>query len=812
MRSRTANSHAACGCDASRRQVHPRQQSRQNARDCLHCGQPVPDSALEAYCCAGCRTAHQLLRAAELTRFYDLRGRNGTPAMEAQNAARYWVETEREKLASGHLALDVQGLHCSACVWLIEQLFDRMEQGQSVTVMPSIGRMELKCEPGFDLEKFVRDVESFGYRIGPAVGGVKRRSDSLLLRLGVCAALALNSMMFSVSVYLGLKDGPLYAIVGRLEYVLAVLAVGIGGTYFFRAAAASLRKRILHLDLPIALGIGLSFLLSSLAFFGGAERAPYLDTVTVFITLMLLGRYLQERVLERNRDRLLDGDHVASLLTNIVQAGHADLQPVTAVKPGDVLRVAPLDLVPVDAELLDASAQCSLEWCSGESDGRLIERGQSVPAGAFNTGRMTVHVRALQSFEDSDLSRLLQRAGQREHAGIFWERLAKVYVWLVLTTASLAFVAWMLLTGSASIAMQVTTAILVVTCPCAFGIATPLAYELVSAELRQRGLFVTSGSFLDRVRAVRRVVFDKTGTLTSGQLSLQHPEALADLAAKDRDILYTLASHSHHPKSRAVARVLRQTAACIGGVAVLEVAGRGVELQLDSSSGPSIYRFGAPSFVGTSRQNETAPQDTEQRGVATFGKDGQAILSVRFEEQLRPDAPAEIKALEQQGYEVHILSGDEEDKVAEMAARLGLDSARCRGRQSPDEKAAQIAAIDQEDTLMIGDGVNDSLALQAAHCSGTPAVDRPFMAARCDFYVTAPGIAPIAQSLRLARQLAQVVRANLIFAVAYNLIAVTIAATGQMQPWLAAVLMPASSLTSLVLTGTMLRRQISWKY
>jgi Cu2+-exporting ATPase len=381
----------------------------------------------------------------------------------------------------------------------------------------------------------------------------------------------------------------------------------------------------------------------------------------------------------------------------------------------------------------------------------------------------------------------------------WWTRVTRRYVILVLTASAVGFALWMARTGDVGRALDVVTAILTVTCPCAFGIAVPLAYEIVQARLRRAGLLVRSPGFLDRAIAVRRVVFDKTGTLTTGVLRLEGAEAIEALSDDERRALYNLAARSTHPKSIAVKRALAGRGIPFDAeLGVEEEPGRGLAWR----AGEHEYRLGSPAWAAPS-----APA----AGDVVFAVDGVLRAAFTTAEDERPDARAEIEELTREGFEVWILSGDNEARVQELARAVGVPEGRAVAGQTPEGKAAWLAVHDHGDTLMLGDGINDSLAVAAAHCSGTPAVDRPFLAARSDFYLVTAGLRPIRFALAASRRLDQVVKKILAGALAYNAVAVALAYAGLMSPLLCAVFMPLSSLTIILATTSSLSDGAKWK-
>ncbi|MEY4509829.1 MAG: hypothetical protein RLZZ450_1951 [Pseudomonadota bacterium] len=789
----------------------PRSSRVASEQVCFHCRTALPEGADDGFCCRGCRSVFTLLQSSGLDRYYTLRGDRTLSPVNAEPATHEqpWLDVIVASLAQRpgvhRIQLDVQGIQCGACVWLMEALFKRQPDGYQISVNPALGRMSLSVGASFAAADFVHAVESFGYRLGSAKKVSSSESQGLLLRTGICLALAINTMLLSTSTYFGLERGPIFDLVQQASFTMATLSALVGGSYFAQRAVAGLRRGVLHLDLPIALGMGLAYVGSTLSLFYAGARASYLDTVSVFIALMLVGRLLQERLVEKNRRSLLSTDGASALLARRVVAGRTELVACAELREGDALLVCPGEIVPVAARLDDAQATCALDWISGESEPRSFVAGDSLIAGAINAASTALRATALGAFDRSDLDALLRddATGKVRLRGDFWDRVARVYAGLVLLATAVGAGIWALRGASLLEVLDVSTAVLVVTCPCAFGIATPLAYELAVAGLRGAGLFVRDGSFFERCARVRRVVFDKTGTLTTGSLELRDPQVLALLSRAEREVLYDLTAQSNHPKSAAIARALshREPDLALSGLPAVEVAGRGMECR----RGDVVYRLGEPSWAAARLSTNAGP-------VFSADRIARALLGTR--EVPRPDAAREAQALAADGYELWIASGDTQQRAEAMGMELGIPLKRSLGDLTPDGKRAAIERIDlaRNDTLMIGDGINDGPALSRAACSGTPAIDRPFVPARTDFYFLTPGLSPIRQVLRTSKRVRRVVQSALWFALAYNVFAVALSYAGLMRPWLAAVLMPASSLVVLAMVvGSLSPRSSVWK-
>ncbi len=777
---------------------------------CTHCAAPVPEArqALPAdesrFCCNGCKEANAFLQDAGLNRFYDLADGGIRAANRETKRPTLWLAPHRDAIAVGDRSprkFALFGVHCTACVWLIDQLFRRRATAaDTIHIDTARGAITLRVAPPFDLDAFAEDVLRVGMELGPAKDlGARRDPDGITMRFGVAVALAMNAMLFAFAIYAGLNEGPLFVLFQRLQLVIAGLSVLIAAPVFVKGAVGALRRGVLHLDLPIALGMLLAYASACIGYVAtnGGTSAAYFDTVTVFVALMLLGRLLQRRVVDQNRKGLRESASADLLYANVLESdgGPSRLKTVPAANLviGDRILLAPGDLLPVDATLTAPELSVALDWIRGESAPVRMVEGAVVPGGAFHVGRRAVELVATEAFVDGRVADLLtsalpsDRNDARETA--FDRALARYWVITVLALAVVGFGGWLLATHDLPRALAVTAAILIVTCPCAFGIATPLAYELVQAGLRKSGFFVRTAGFLDRAAAVTALVFDKTGTLTEGRPRLENTEALTRISEEDREVLGALVARSSHPKSKALRDAL--TAQRSGGLVwrndltVLETAGEGLRARCNDR------RY---ALLGAGE-------------TTVFKKDDDTIAAFTFVEAEKAGVSRALEELRGEGYRISLLSGDHPEKVAALASRLGLPAEAARGNARPEDKAAALGALATagERTLFLGDGLNDSLAATQAFVSGTAVVDHGMLAAKCDFYLGHQGIAAVPVALRAAKQLRRVVRRNLAMALAYNVLTVGLALAGRMSPLLCAVVMPLSSLSTIAVTVLSLR-------
>ncbi len=755
---------------------------------CEHCGTAfAPRTAEDRYCCRGCEHVAAMIREQGFGRYYDLKAAAAAAPVRSRPFEDHdfsWLSAAAGAAEAGPespaLECAVEGISCVGCVWLIERLFDRHPGAVRAAANPANGRLHLEWQRGAcDLAAFARELASFGYVAAPAAGrdqGSERRG--LAGRMGLCGAFALNAMGFSLPGYLGMPADFEFAGLFRLiAFASATAAMLAGGGYFLTRAWRAIRSRSLHIDLPIALGLLAAYAGSVFGWLAGEEGLMYFDFVATFAFLMLLGRYVQLSAVEKNRLRLVR----RSPLPETVTSGDRILA-LAELQPGTGFLLEPGKALPVSACLAEGVAEVSLEWIHGEADPVTVQPGTRLPAGAILLGRRAVSVTADEAWQDSLISKLAAGSAGERGSPVF-RRLLGIYVPAVILTGFAVF-ALRAAGGEWRAGLQAMISIFVVSCPCALGVAVPLADEKAAARLARVGAFVRNASLWPRLRRVRKVIFDKTGTLTLERPVLENPETVDAL---DRDAALALARltrGSLHPVSRTLLEALGTR-----GQKLLELSGT-VPVEEIPGSGARCESEGESWFLGKG----------ENLTVLRRGAD--VIARFAFRDSLRPGAAGAVRALFRRGISVHILSGDAPEKVAALAGALGIPAARAVGGLSPQEKAARVRDLDRKDTLYLGDGANDSLAFDAAFVTGTPVVDRSLLESKADFYALGSGLAYLAEAFSAADARASGVRRAFVFALAYNLAAVGLAAAGQMSPLLAAILMPLSSVVSILLVAS----------
>ncbi|MGF1451935.1 MAG: heavy metal translocating P-type ATPase, partial [Opitutales bacterium] len=460
-----------------------------------------------------------------------------------------------QPLAEGTLALS--GVSCVGCVWLVEKVFEEQAGAVEIVVTVQRGEAKLRWRPGlFSIEDTAGRLQQFGYLLGRAVEGqAGRRHDeasTLARKLGLCGLFALNAMLFSLPRYLGMEEGaPLAGLFELATLGFATASLAVGGLFFVWRAAQSLRRGLLHIDLPIALGIVAAYAGSFAGWWLQRPELMYFDFVAVFIFLMLVGRWTQEVTLRRNQARLArQGLGPPREVLALLPDGSEIPLPREQLGPGQRMRLPPGAFVPVAARNGETTASVSLEWITGESEPRAVAPGEPLPAGTTNAGNTPIEVIASETWAESLLARLLETRtyDTRDPA---MEAILRHYIAVVLVIATIGGVAWWLTAGFVP-ALQVFISILVVSCPCALGVAAPLASELGLSKMQNAGVFVKSAGLWRRLGEITTLVFDKTGTLTLENPRLINTEVLKDLTNEARDALRELVRDSLHPISRAL--------------------------------------------------------------------------------------------------------------------------------------------------------------------------------------------------------------------------------------------------------------------
>jgi Cu2+-exporting ATPase len=696
-------------------------------------------------------------------------------------------------LASMDLAVD--GIQCAACMGAIERGL-KDEPGlvnarvnlanKRVTVSWSDGREN----PGRVIER----LDELGFKAYPfsaaKVESAEAREERRLLRcLGVAGFAMMNIMLFSVSVWSGHDTNMPHEMRDLFHWISALIALptaAYAGRPFFESAMRALRVRSVNMDVPITLGVVLALGMSVFETLNSGEHA-YFDGVVMLLFFLLIGRYLDQAMRKRTRDTASNLAALRSETAVKFTDDHELLEvPIAAIAPGDLVLVKPGQRVSVDGVVEGGRSDIDQSLVTGETAHQAVDIGSAVYAGTLNmTGALRIRVsKANEGTLLDEVEKLLSRATESRSAYVqLADRAARLYAPVVHVIAAATFLGWMAAGLGWQPALVIAITVLIITCPCALGLAIPAVQVVAAGALFRKGVLLGSGDALERLAGADTLVFDKTGTLTLPQASIAN---LAAIAPEDLALAGRLALSSTHPLAAVIAKAAQASAPLAG---VTEKPGYGLDALHDGVD----LRLGSPFYCGVEDQVSALMERHPDASFIAFRQGARAVIFA-VAQALRPDAAEIAQRLRGQGLSLAILSGDRSAPVAKTAAALGVTDHQ--GSLKPADKIARVEALRAEgrQVLMVGDGINDAPALAAANASMSPASAAHLTQTAADAVFLGDKLAPVADAIQIARKAKRIMVENLWLAVIYNMIAVPIAIAGHATPFVAALAMSGSSI------------------
>ncbi|PTE11345.1 cation-translocating P-type ATPase [Mesorhizobium helmanticense] len=716
-------------------------------------------------------------------------------ALELGSATSVLPSSQEIRLASRSLGgglnqtdLSVPTVHCAACIQTIETALAKLDNVEGARVNLSTKRVAIRWR-GNEVPPFVAALGRLGYEahlFAPEVDEKDKTLAELIRAVAVAGFAAGNIMLLSVSVWSG-AEGATRDLFHWVSALIAIPALAFAGGIFFRSAWNALRHGRMNMDVPIAVGVSLAYAMSLFETINHGEHA-YFDASVSLLFFLLIGRTLDHVMRERARTAVKSLSQLAARGAMVLRRdGARDYLPVGEIEPGMQLLIAAGERIPVDGKIIQGASDLDFSLVSGESTPKNVASGEVVQAGVLNlTGPLTIEATAAAN--DSFLAemvRLMEAAeGGRAHYRRIADRVSALYAPVVHLTAFVTFLGWVAATGDWHRAMTIAIAVLIITCPCALGLAVPIVQVVAARRLFENGIMVKDGSAMERLATIDTAVFDKTGTLTLGQPRLVNAGSIDPIMLA---IAADLATHSRHPFSKAIAGF-----AATGGRhkfdAVTEHPGFGIE----ATDAGSTWRLGRRGWAGWKAR--TGGEGKHGYGGTVLTKNGMIVASFAFEDALRADAGSVMAQLNDAGVSVEMLSGDTADVCGDVARILAID--RFVPALLPSGKVERIEVLTKagHKVLMVGDGLNDTPALGAAHVSIAPATAADIGRNAADFVFLRESLSAVPLALDVSRKAGRLIRQNIAIAIIYNAVAVPIAIFGNVTPLIAAVAMSASSL------------------
>ena len=810
---------------------------------CYHCGLPIPagvefpvkiEQTRREMCCAGCQAVAQAIVANGLADYYRHRDalpespREALPQALADFGLFDHPDVQRnfvrraEGAAGEHeqeAALILEGITCAACVWLNESHVRRQPGVTAVDINYTTRRARVRWDERVTrLSAILEAIAAIGYRahpydIGRAEELAQKERKAALWRLFVAGFGMMQVMMYAVPVYLANGDmtPDIEQLMRWASLILTLPVILYSSAPFFVSAWRDLKLGRVGMDVPVALGVGAAFAASVWATLIAAGEV-YFDSVTMFVFFLLTGRYL-EMMARQKAARSVEtlARAIPAFATRLAAwpLGGADAAgervAVAELRAGDAVQVKPGETVPADGFVLDGESAADESLLTGESRPVPKRAGDGLIGGSVNTASpLVMHVeRVGEATRVAAIQRLLERAAAEKPRLVeLADRVAGRFIVALLVLAVATAIGWWWVDSSR--ALWVFVAVLVVSCPCALSLATPAALTVATGALAARGVLVTRGHAIEALARADRFVFDKTGTLTVGRMELVETIPLRGDAGYARALAAALERGSEHPIARALAAGGTDAGIEVSGVRA--TTGAGVE----GTVAGQAWRLGRPEFVGM--LHGTAVPDNVRAVVG----DGDTVIALgnsagweaffRLSDGVRPEAAAMVAGLKAAGTGISIFSGDAQAAASRVGMALGIPDAR--GSLSPEDKHAALKELQEagETVAMVGDGVNDAPVLAQAQVSIAMGGGADLARANADIVLLGNNLQALPEGLALARRTVRIVKQNLIWAFAYNFLAIPLAMAGWVTPWMAGIGMSASSLL-VVLNALRLQRR-----
>jgi heavy metal translocating P-type ATPase len=782
--------------------------SHKTATNCFHCRKEVDNSSGvtsngRLFCCSGCCAVYEFLNLSGLDNFYHLREENNFSAsikavdkagdgnyeyLDQENFISYYTTEERPLTMSFY----IEGIHCAACLWLIEKVPEIAPQIEHVALNMSTSVAEVKFRGKEGFSAFPRIIKRLGYkahpiRIDDEAGRLRNKEKrETLFRLAIAAVCAGNIMLLSAAIYSG-AEGIFAREFGLINFVLTIPVITYSALPFYKSVLASLTARRATVDIPIVFVIVAGFLFSAFNYFRGSEQV-YFDSITTFVFLLIVSRYFLRSIHERVSNKGPIIDDLFSKDRILLWDEDSDqyfYSPVSELKSGEIVKLRKGERIPVDGKILSSTAQLNLAFLTGETIPRTFLKNEEAQAGCIlESDEVIIEVGRTGQF--TRLGKILQEVQRnfenKSSFSTYSDRYSTVFTSVVAVIAIFSFGIISLLHDPSEALKRIISFILI-SCPCAFVFALPLALAMSLKSAIEKGILIKQVAVFERVPHLKNVFFDKTGTLTKGVFKIWNWN-VDGLPVEDQAALIAIEKRSNHPIARAIVERLSDRNLTLPEVSKFEqVYSKGVAAEVNGH----VYELMPDEHFGS--EYELGHIITTRISVY---KDKQKISTIRMGDQMKEDANHVINELKKRRFNVFIVSGDKKYNVEQVSGWLCVPSENIYWQRTPEEKTTILKQ--KKDTMMVGDGFNDAGALSSADISLAVQGSVEQSLKVSDAYLLNNDLCTILDFIDHANVTSKTLKRNKAFSVFYNLTAGTFALLGYINPLIAAIMMPLSSI------------------
>jgi len=784
-------------------------------KTCTHCHEvaPIPltireDSSL-VFCCQGCLTVYNILHQKGLENYYSIKQDAGIFKRRApvemtdinfaylDDVAYSKDYTYENGLGEKVMEFYLEGVHCLACLWLVEKLSEtipgvvciKLEMNRSVAIVTA--------HPGARFSNVASEFNLLGYKPHPlknnqkGIEEKKREERAILTRIGIAGASSGNIMLYAVSLYGGAATSEFIHLFHSLTVFFAFPVLVYSSYPFYKSAWQALKAKSINIDVPISLALIMGGIAGYTHYFQGIEE-NYFDSLTALVFLLLLSRYFLMKIQEKG---LSTNDlQFSHLSESILVATDEELNnfspiPTDSVKIGDRIKVPAQQTIPADGRIIRGKSTINNSLLTGESQPVTVSIGDPIYSGALNLSADLIF-EVDQIKEQTKIGKILKTVEQgwslRSPFAQLTNKIAKIFVTVICFLSAALFI-YLLQTKGFNTAYSNAITLLIVTCPCALAIATPLSFYRALSSAAANGIIIKNDEALEKISKIDNIFLDKTGTITHGKLQVLDFKVIQDSKFPAFDVIYTLEKNSRHPVAKALINFLEKSNKEIKSLPMTdlkEILGIGVSASIENN----FY--------------EIKEQKVFENGIT--------IAEFQLSDTVRDDSRSVLEDLKKMNLKLHLLTGDKNHISQNIANKVGLESKEVHSELAPEDKSELIKK--HKNTMMVGDGANDAIAFKQADVGVAVLGAMDISLKASDVYLTTPGLIPVRDLIILSRETMKVVKRNLVLSLLYNLLSVIATFLGLISPLVAAIIMPVSSLTVVIscIIGTKQLRAL-WK-